>query len=51
MKEDRDMNPANEINYPFTAIVGQSDMKLALCLIAVQPKIGGVRGGSGGICK
>ena len=34
------MNPANEINYPFTAIVGQSDMKLALCLIAVQPKIG-----------
>ena len=36
------MNPANEINYPFTAIVGQSDMKLALCLIAVQPKIGGV---------
>ena len=36
------MNPANEINYPFTAIVGQRDMKLALCLIAVQPKIGGV---------
>ena len=30
------MNPANEFNYPFTAIVGQSDMKLALCLIAVQ---------------
>lgn len=29
-------------NYPFTAIVGQSDMKLALSLIAVQPKIGGV---------
>lgn len=29
-------------NYPFTAIVGQNDMKLALSLIAVQPKIGGV---------
>lgn len=28
--------------YPFTAIVGQDDMKLALCLNAVQPLIGGV---------
>ena len=28
--------------YPFTAIVGQSDMKAALCLNAVQPGIGGV---------
>ncbi len=29
-------------SYPFSAIVGQNDMKLALCLIAVQPAIGGV---------
>ncbi len=28
--------------YPFSAIVGQQDMKLALSLIAVQPAIGGV---------
>src|SRR5256884_496814 len=28
--------------YPFTAIVGQERMKLALCLNAVQPRIGGV---------
>lgn len=28
--------------YPFAAIVGQEDMKLALCLNAVQPHIGGV---------
>lgn len=36
------MDPAKQINYPFSAIVGQNDMKLALCLIAVQPAIGGV---------
>lgn len=29
-------------HYPFSAIVGQDDMKLALCLVAVQPAIGGV---------
>ncbi|MBO4365383.1 MAG: AAA family ATPase [Eggerthellaceae bacterium] len=28
--------------YPFAAIVGQDDMKLALCLNVVQPGIGGV---------
>src|SRR5215469_1355016 len=28
--------------YPFTAIVGQERMKLALCLNAVHPRIGGV---------
>jgi magnesium chelatase subunit D len=28
--------------YPFTAIVGQEDMKLALILNAINPKIGGV---------
>ena len=36
------MDPTNHTNYPFSAIVGQDDMKLALCLIAVQPAIGGV---------
>ncbi len=30
------------INYPFTAIVGQEDMKLALILNAILPSIGGV---------
>ena len=30
------------VSYPFTAIVGQDDMKLALCLNAVNPTIGGV---------
>ena len=29
-------------HYPFTAIVGQTDMKRALCLNAVHPGIGGV---------
>ncbi len=32
----------NTATYPFTAIVGQEDMKLALTLNAVQPRIGGV---------
>lgn len=31
-----------KIRYPFTAIVGQEDMKLALLLNAIQPSIGGV---------
>jgi len=36
------MNQSRSYNYPFSAIVGQNDMKLALSLIAVQPAIGGV---------
>ncbi len=30
------------LNYPFTAIVGQEEMKLALILNLVNPKIHGV---------
>lgn len=33
---------ARQSVYPFTAIVGQSRMKLALCLNAINPSIGGV---------
>ena len=36
------MNQISQLTYPFTAIVGQRDMKLALCLLAVQPAIGGL---------
>lgn len=36
------MRETNYHSYPFTAIVGQEDMKLALSLIAVCPAIGGV---------
>ncbi|MFX1588671.1 MAG: magnesium chelatase, partial [Promethearchaeota archaeon] len=32
----------HKIVYPFTAIIGQDLMKLALILNAVNPKIGGV---------
>jgi magnesium chelatase subunit D len=30
------------VDYPFTALVGQESLKRALCLIAVNPSIGGV---------
>jgi magnesium chelatase subunit D len=30
------------VDYPFTALVGQDSLKTALCLIAVNPSIGGV---------
>ncbi len=36
------MEHATRLSYPFTAIVGQDQMKTALCLVAVQPAIGGV---------
>lgn len=36
------MGALDHDGYPFAAIVGQEDMKLALCLNAVQPHIGGV---------
>jgi len=36
------MNKTKIQNYPFTAILGQDDMKLALILNVIDPKIGGV---------
>jgi len=30
------------VNYPFTAIVGQEEMKLCLLLNVIDPRIGGV---------
>ena len=36
------MNESKNISFPFTAIVGQEEMKLALVLNAIDPRIGGV---------
>ena len=36
------MNKVKQKNYPFTAIVGQEEMKLALLLNVVDPLIGGI---------
>src|SRR5687767_2795357 len=41
-KRDQRAKPARPCNYPFSAIVGQDEMKLALMLNAVDPSIGGV---------
>ena len=38
----RSVNKVKQKNYPFTAIVGQEEMKLALLLNVVDPLIGGV---------
>ncbi|MEO1070161.1 MAG: magnesium chelatase ATPase subunit I, partial [Cyanobacteria bacterium J06638_6] len=34
--------PARRAVFPFTAVIGQDDMKLALLLNVIDPKIGGV---------
>src|SRR5215510_12374984 len=39
---DRDALAQPRVTYPFTAIVGQEEMKLALLLSAIDPNIGGV---------
>ena len=36
------MKKAERLSFPFTAIVGQEEMKLALALNVIDPKIGGV---------
>lgn len=33
---------AESLPYPFLALVGQSEMKLALCLVVINPQIGGI---------
>ncbi len=37
-----DSNPISAVNYPFSALVGQDHMKLALLANVVNPRIGGV---------
>ena len=36
------MENRKQLQYPFTAIVGQEEMKTALSFVAICPKIGGV---------
>lgn len=36
------MSPNQIVRYPFSAVVGQDELRLALILTAISPRIGGV---------
>src|SRR3990172_156760 len=42
MSTDKDREQFKRVLYPFVAIVGQEEMKLALLLNAINPQVGGV---------
>src|SRR3989337_3530513 len=42
MSMDKDREHFKRVLYPFVAIVGQEEMKLALLLNAINPQVGGV---------
>jgi len=42
MELHNNSTPAGDCSYPFSAITGQEEMKLALVLNAIEPRIGGV---------
>ncbi|MEV4185548.1 magnesium chelatase, partial [Streptosporangium canum] len=42
MTTSKEISKVRDPRYPFTAIVGSEDLKLALILNAVSPRVGGV---------